>query len=257
MKILKYTYILILALAFSCDTIEGDYIEQNAPFISDVYLFEFTGINCPNCPDAHRIISDLQEKFGDKLHVVSIHAGTFALPFTPDQPDFRTEVGDEINNRVNTSKNFPSGAVMTLAEGTSTLATSWSTQLANFGWKRAGVDIEYSAEIINDDVIVNANARLFDDIEGNHKLCLYLVENKIIDFQVDGGSRIENYEHNHVLRASVNGNEGTEIKAGSVFDNTYKMQLNESWNKNNLHIIPFVYNTQTYEVLTANIIHVE
>lgn len=253
MNIFKHIYILVFAFTLGCDTIEGDYIEQNAPFISDVYLFEFTGVNCPNCPDAHRLIEHLQEEFGDKLHLISVHAGSFAMPFTPDQPDFRTTIGDKLDERINKSKDYPSGSVMSIGEGTSILSTAWSTELAKYGWKRADVDIEFTMNIQQNELNVNIEAQLADDIEGTYKLCLYVTESKVVGFQVDGGSRIENYEHNHVLRASMNGVEGTDIKTGAIFDKTFKMLLNDNWNSSNLHVVPFVYNADTHQVLTANI----
>lgn len=256
----KYFIIIttfILIVIYSCDTIEGDYVEDNAPFISDVVLFEFTGIHCPNCPDAHRVIDGLQEQFGTRFHTISIHSGGFALPWSPDEPDFRTEVGDEIHDRVNSKKEYPSGSVMNLGEGASISTTAWSTELGKFGWSRADVEIELTTEIDGTVLKADVTSVFENDVEGAYKLCLFVVEDEVSGFQQDGGDAIEDYIHKHVLRGSMNGAWGSSVETSLVNNKKFTMDLSSDWNAEKLHVIPFVYNVETMKVLPSNINEVE
>ena len=45
-----------------------------------VLLEDFTGQNCINCPEAHKVIEQLEEQYGeDKFIAVSIHCGGFGI----------------------------------------------------------------------------------------------------------------------------------------------------------------------------------
>ncbi len=241
---------LFITLSYSCDTIEGDYIDESAPFITDVILFEFTGIHCPNCPDGHRIVEDLHNRFGEKFHAISIHAGGFADPWGSGEPDFRTEEGNVIHDFIKPEE-YPSGAVMNLNEGSAISKTSWATELGRFGWARSDVYIDYTMEIKDTVLTSNITLTIEDDIEGEFYLCIYIIEDGIIGFQQDHGEAKNEYEHNHVFRGSMNGALGTIVNIGIEIEKKFTITIKEDWNKNNLHIIPFVYNKQTLMVLPS------
>ena len=88
------TLAILLCAFVSCDKIEGPYItpdesvETNVEFpdidpnnvFRKVLIEEYTGHRCTNCPDGHRELASLHERYGDTLVAIGIHAGTFALP---------------------------------------------------------------------------------------------------------------------------------------------------------------------------------
>ena len=72
--------------------------------------------------------------------------------------------------------------------------------------------------------------------------------------QQDGSKIISDYEHNHVFRGSVNGVWGDEISLIPGEEFIYHIpdyKINENWNPENMHIIAFVYNRNSHEVLQA------
>ena len=87
------TLTILLCAFVSCDKIEGPYItpdesvETNVEFpdidpatvFRKVLIEEYTGHRCTNCPDGHRELASLHERYGDSLVAIGIHAGSFLL----------------------------------------------------------------------------------------------------------------------------------------------------------------------------------
>jgi len=103
--------LLVIIIITSCDKVEGPYIEGN-PYsgiydsdlpIRKILLEDFTGFGCVNCPRANEEIHKLQDRYGDHLIPIAVHAGWFATPFTSSDPDFRTSVGRELGGNGNDS----------------------------------------------------------------------------------------------------------------------------------------------------------
>jgi hypothetical protein len=64
-----------------------------------ILLEEFTGHLCVNCPEATMLAHDLKQSYGDKLLLLSIHAGDLAKPSAaPYERDFLTPPGTAIFN---------------------------------------------------------------------------------------------------------------------------------------------------------------
>ena len=62
----------------------------------NVLLEDFTGIHCPNCPDGHIIVHDLNELHPKRIFPVAVHSGYYAVP-SFGEPDYRTEEGNTID----------------------------------------------------------------------------------------------------------------------------------------------------------------
>ena len=104
MRISRLFILLFIAtsLLYSCDQVDvtNRYVDvsTNQPDSSDsmpdsaivfertVLLEEFTGQKCTNCPDAHRMVAQLINQYGDRLISVAIHSGGFGIAeiFTND-----------------------------------------------------------------------------------------------------------------------------------------------------------------------------
>ena len=103
MNIHNIIYVLfsLIASAFvACDTIEENerYIEKEIVETKrNVLLEDFTGQNCPNCPQAHRVVNALKEQYGESVVAVSIHAGHFAYEEGRFEPHFQTFKTEESN----------------------------------------------------------------------------------------------------------------------------------------------------------------
>ena len=79
------------------------------PTRKSALIEEFTGIQCSNCPDGHRIATALANLHPEDVYIVAVHAGYFSDP-RPGQPDFVTETGKAIHDYFGVSS-YPCGDV--------------------------------------------------------------------------------------------------------------------------------------------------
>ena len=244
MKVLKYIIGVALALsASSCSHISDDERLIYVPPVEvnrAVLIEDFTGQRCLNCPNATDEISRLQAQYGeDKVIAVGIHSGPLAL-FTNDRfVGLRTETGDEYFNYWN-PEHQPIGVVN--RHGLSDYV-SWSSLIRTELQKKAAVGI--TIEVSADDGQLTVKTTV-TGVRGNTvaKLQLWLTENNIKAFQMmPDGSRDDNYVHNHVFRAAVNGTwgEAISVREGETVAKEHTMLLHSDWNADNLSVVAFVY----------------
>ena len=97
-------------------------------------------------------------------------------------------------------------------------------------------------------------------VTGSYNLSVYVIENGIIAPQKHfSEGLIEEYEHGHVLRASMNNGIigdfiGTDIAIGTKFEKSYSLNIDTEWVADSLYVIPFIYNTKTNTVIPTKII---
>ena len=77
----KISAIALACIALTaCNEVDPDDRFEELPAVSckrTVLLEEFTGQECTNCPDAHRLVANLHEQYGEQLVSVAIHAGPY------------------------------------------------------------------------------------------------------------------------------------------------------------------------------------
>lgn len=240
MKRLIYILPLIFALA-ACDNIGKDdrYIEiEQVTAQRRVLLEEFTGQRCTNCPAAHAIIEKLEEQYGSDLIVVSIHAGNFGIPAPGGlmQPE-----GDQYASRWDITA-YPAGVVDRKAPVLN--SDSWATAIRDEIGKTTSLNIDLEASVTPDGDKIDVLAELYSSDAVDGSLQLWVVENGIVGFQIDGGNRLQDYVHNNVFRACVNGlwGESVSVPAATILNYDYALDIDSSWNTDNLYIVGFVYN---------------
>ena len=231
---------LILSLA-ACDNIKEDdrYIEIGDISVERrVLLEEFTGQRCTNCPAAHAIIERLEEQYGDDLIVVSIHAGSFGIA-APN--GLMQKEGDEYANHWNITA-YPEGVVDRL--GSSLGADAWAAAIRDEAGKETPVQLDLQAGLWPDGKI-DITTEILSSADLDGALQLWIVENDIVGFQIDGDNRIPDYVHNNVFRACVNGLWGQDLKlkANVLESVSNTIEFDETWNIENLSVVGFYYNT--------------
>lgn len=281
-NIIQRTFFLIVytLLFSSCDKIEQPFEKPPADITVDttivydtifsepngtkryILIEEFTGHTCTNCPDGAREVQRIDSLNGKQVIPVSIHAGYFAKPHLPPDTayltDFRTAEGEEYNNFFAVWGNpsamvsrisFNGNNVMPKADWEAAVNTLINTPLV------ATVDLLI---LFNDslrDLKMKISTKFLTSVSGNYKLQVYLTEDHVIDWQLDGSFNNPGYHHRHVLRKVVNGTWGEEISSTNTNDSStfeYSLALNQDWKKDDCGIIAFIYETTTYEVIQAN-----
>ena len=255
-KLLSLISSFALIITISCDQISPPYTEQNTQEAEKTVLIEkFTGHQCSNCPDATRKLKELKEYYGENLISIAIHPGGTEFTETDlNHPyDFTTASGDIIMNDMGgTIFGLPLGTVNRISGGISNtklwLKDDWSTQIDNLLYddngnileKNVDFEITTSFEEINKELTIQTNINILNNLEGTYNLCLIIIEDGIISPQDDGEETIEDYEHNHIYRCSVNGTYGENLnnfdivglQGQSGYQATHSIILDESANKN-------------------------
>lgn len=246
MKKLLYL-LLVLPLFSSCDQVDENdrYIEVGQIQVERrVLLEEFTGQHCTNCPEAHAVIEKLEEQYGEDLIVVSIHAGSFGVP---SPFGLMQEEGDVYAKRWDITA-YPAGVVD--RTGSQMTMDSWASAIRTEYGKETDLEVDLKANLSDngETIYITTNLLCSSDLSGS--LQLWVVENGIVAQQYNGNQTVNDYVHNNVFRACVNGLWGEEIslKGGELqeFNNSIAVQLTgtpiSKWNVDNLYIVGFVYN---------------
>lgn len=280
MKFYSRILIVVVALfAFGCDTVEGPYIEgtlydcnyqQAFPVkpIRKILIEDFTGWNCPNCPEAARIIEDIADRYPCHLVSIAIHAGYFTYGFLGEGgPEFTTDVGFELGGDGTAESGFfnvslqPIG-VMDRKQWNDEFKIAkelWADSLVSFlsenVFSNIGIEISNEFDTPSNTLTSTITTKTYGIIESKLSLVVYLTESHILGKQVDGSQTLYDYEHNHVLRAGLNGTWGEEISSASsvasnaTFTNSFTSIFADEWIPQNCKVIAFVTNTETKEVI--------
>ena len=264
---LKHLYLIAFTslLLAACDVIEPPYITDqatndnmdNPEVVQKFLLEEFTGHNCPNCPFGSDMAKTLQAFYGDRLIVVSVHAGFFAMPIPPTfVNDFRTPEGNALNSYFGVAGN-PIGMVNRVEfEGDRLMGpNAWGSAMA---------------ALANDDPVVALSLGLtmqpgnsfrlsvemdaLTDLPGEFYLVAVVTEDGIISPQKindpdypDG--YIPEYVHNYVLRRGITDIWGDKlnderVERGERFERTYDFSMDDSWMTESCAVVVWIMNEQ-------------
>ena len=287
MKTLKLHLILSFLIAFafsSCDVIEEPFMNIQEVVsdsceafiftpvenpIKKVLLEDYTGHQCGNCPRAAEKAHELQEIYGEQLVVMSVHAGFFSTTSNSYPTNFQTEAGNEWDvNFGNSAAGNPNGHIDRVNYPNNHIYqySQWgqiiSEQLLNTPKASIQIHSEYNEHA--NLICVDTQSEILASIDHNLSLTVVLLESGIISKQTDYSALpnqyVEDYEHNHVLRTSLNGPWGENLgkesfEANEVFSNRYSITPDSIWDLNNMSIVAFLSNPETYEVVQVEEIH--
>jgi Outer membrane protein Omp28 len=138
-------------------------------------------------------------------------------------------------------------------------ATKWASEVANVLSDTSQVPLKIT--ITNDfnpgsrELNTEIESEFFTSLNGDFKLCVFMVEDSIINWQKDYDATpedVEFYTHREVLRGSMNGTYGsavTETAEGNISSLSYTYTLPVEWNEAHVSIIAYLYNEATKEIL--------
>lgn len=270
MKI-PYIYIaggaaLLLSLS-ACDNINEDerLIPVPRPHTDRTVLIEeFTGANCPNCPDGAAQVAALHEQYGDNVIPVSLYpsnAGSLTNPVRPFPVDLRTELASTYYSAFNV-ENLPAAMFnRTLVNGryfSNSIAT-WGSPVSELLKTTSPVEIsmEGSYDASSRNLTVSYDTHFVDAYEGEVSFQLWVLENNIMSSQSSTSGLIVEYTNNHVLRASMNGTWGTAFTDRTAYlpedhvSGENSITLESGWVAEECQVVGFLFNTKTREVIQA------
>ena len=243
--------------AASCSNIdEGDrliYVKP-AEVGRAVLIEDLTGQRCINCPTGTDIINGIIQTYGeDNVIAVGIHSGPLGFTGNSKRVGLMTDTGDEYYTYWANGTNLgqPS-AIFNRKKGPSDNLNNWAAEVGLIISEKANLSIDitnaYDAKTRKLTTKVGAFG-VNGTVSG--KLQVWIVEDGIKAMQLmPDGSANQEYIHNHVFRAAVNGTWGEEVtvKEGETTTKQYSYEhLPETWNAENISVVAFVYNDNGVE----------
>lgn len=248
----------VAMVAASCSNIdEGDrliYVKP-AEVGRAVLIEDLTGQRCINCPDGNDIITGIIKTYGeDNVIAVGIHSGPLGFKGNAKRVGLMTDTGDEYYKKWAKGTNLgqPS-AIFNRKIGPSDNFYNWAAEVGLIISEKANlyvnIDNAYDAKTRTLTTKVEAFG-VNDTVTVSGKLQVWIVEDGIKAMQLmPDGSANQEYIHNHVFRAAVNGTWGEEVtvKEGETTSKDYSYVLPETWNAENISVVAFVYNDSGVE----------
>lgn len=239
--------------AASCSNIdEGDrliYVKP-AEVGRAVLIEDLTGQRCINCPTGTDIITGIIKTYGeDNVIAVGIHCGPLGFAGNSKRVGLKTDTGDEYYTHWANGTNLgqPS-AIFNRKKGKGPIdnLNNWAAEVGLIISEKANLSVNianaYDAKTRKLTTKVGAFG-VNGTVSG--KLQVWIVEDGIKAMQLmPDGSANQEYIHNHVFRAAVNGTWGEEVtvKEGETTTKDYSYVLPETWNAENISVVAFVYN---------------
>lgn len=274
-RIVTFSITTILLCLNACDIVEEPYI--NSPndnndsneVIQKVLLEEFTGHQCPNCPEGSALAKQLKNLYDDSFIIIAYHAGWFAKTSSNFTTDFTTPVGDQLYETFGIQSN-PSGLINRrddLTDGTDLVlgSTQWSSAAAAAIEEepKLKLSISHTYNSSNKSLSVTVNATTL--AETNPLLIsVFITEDGIIspqktpsdDPNANEDGVISDYVHSNVFRTSLNGAWGTKIfKDGADVNQTASVTENgtidNNWVESNIKIVCFAYEEESGSIIQA------
>lgn len=267
-----FTFIGLFAInLLSCDVIEAPFteevvVDECVEKCKKIFLENYTGHMCGNCPRAAEKITELKNIFGDQLVVVAVHAGFFAEPtssyFTND---LRTIAGEEWDSQFgNSEAGNPNGMVNRIGypESNHILQFSqWAQKIQELLQVKPEVFIQLQTnyDTITRNLTINVDTEILKSTTTPMSINVVLTESKIIGYQKDyeaDSEKLPNYQHNHVMRKSLTGPWGKDLgketyENSDQISNIFNFRLEENWTPENMSVVAFISSTNTLEVIQA------
>ncbi len=254
---------LILVFALFAGATYAQTIVSTSPQDQNVVLEEFTGIHCVYCPSGHAIAKAIQDANPDRVSLINIHQGGYAVP-SGNEPDFRTPYGNAIvgQSYSGTGFGYPSGTVnrhvfpgrsMASGGGTAMSRSYWSISSTETMAIGSAVNVAVEAEIDVQTNVLTVHVEGYytsNSPEGTNLLNVALLQNNTKGPQT-GGNMGNNYVHMHRLVEMITGQWGEVINtttAGTFVDRTFTYTIPAAYNNvptelADMEVVAYIANT--------------
>lgn len=269
MKKLSALFLILWALlSTQCDTVDQPFkgnpndTTTTSVQVRNVFIEDFTGHRCKNCPKASKEIQNLVDAFGDRIIALAIHAGPGNFTnTTADYPtDFTTPEGKSIQNFFGT--NFLPVGMVNRENWTPSGNTHWSNY-ANWPTLSAEamdstlrIALYANAKLTGASLNLSVDAVAQTDLLHDLKMVAMIKESGIVSPQLmPDDTRDTAYVHNNVLRDFISNSAWGEplasspVLKGDTLSESYSYTWNSDWNVDNSKVVVYVYHPDNYRVL--------
>lgn len=208
-----------------------------------VLVEEFTGQTCVNCPGAHELMADLEERMNSADHVGIIAVGIHTPLFGMDVP--RGFVTDESEYYSSMAESAPSARINRRYGVVNT--DKWTGSILAEVVRKSPIAFSDFAARINRNGMIDVSGQIIcsDDVSDT-RLQLWLVEDNITAPQMTSTKPIADYVHKSVFRKSINALDGDpiEVRRNSTVRVEEKNFVIPEFvsDSENLRVVAFVFN---------------
>lgn len=215
---------------------------------NNALLEHFTTQSCQYCPGGHERLGQAYSGFEDRVAWVAHHSG-----FNTDQMTIPASANDIIRMyggggtwapAMMLDRNcdfFPDqeGAVGSVGQA-SAIVSLFNQAVAQPALVNLAID-SWSFNPSSRELTITVSGSSIIDMTDAH-ISLYITEDDIHAAQTSTSGTIQNYQHDHVLRATVGGSwgEAISITAGSPFTKTFTYTIPATWKARTCRAIVFV-----------------
>ncbi|WP_026450540.1 T9SS type A sorting domain-containing protein [Aequorivita capsosiphonis] len=254
---------LFLSFALPAAASFAQTIVSTSPQDQNVVLEEYTGIHCTFCPSGHTISKGLQDANPDRVSLIYIHNGGYAVPGN-GEPDFRTPWGSAIVNQSYSGSGFgyPAATVNRHVFPGRSMASGGGTAMARPYWvisanetmtKISPVNLAVEASIDVQTNVMTVHVEGYytsDSPEATNLLNIALLQNNTIGPQTGGGAG-NNYVHMHRLVEMITSQWGEVINnttANTFVDRTFTYTIPTAYNDvptvlEDMEVVAYISNT--------------
>lgn len=265
-----FSFIFLLA---ACDKIEeNEYVvfagaagtwyddSENIDATQRAFIEKYTGCRCKNCPTADSVIHETQQHYGSRLVAVAIHpkGSNYTIPYS-GEPDLGSDDGKTWND-AHGFNSYPQALINRNGEAFVPITNFDSrVEMALGVTPQMGIAVSCERNSGNDSITITAHLSFLTQVSADLNLTLLISEDGIVTTQkMPDGSDQVNYMQNHVLRDVITDVWGTPVDKGSANGETGSRRMAQftylpdaGWNLNQCHIVAFVSNRDTKEILNV------
>lgn len=217
-------------------------IPQNVK--KNVLIEDISGVRCNNCPKAAEIAHDIQDKYPNRIVVLTLHSNNYAAftaPYPESKDTFNTDEATQIvSNLIGEPTGLPAGAIdrKVFAGKTSKINQqyeSWESQVIEQMAIIPKADLQL--EIIKQsgrEIIANVKATFLEEDPSPTFMSVFIIESHIKSKQkMPDNTYDKDYLHNSILRKGITNFSGLKladnVEVGRVFEKGFVFELPEKY----------------------------
>lgn len=228
-------------------------------FQKHIALWEFTGAWCANCPGGYtnmNFVLSTDPAFTDYVHPMAFHSNTSGTD------DLALAETDRIMTDMNlVSLGFPSYIADMLYGGSLVEGVGLTQHLYDtFEDNPCFCGVAVSSDVNGDQADVTV--KLIPELNSSWRVAVFVVEDKVKYYQLDGMKEHDRYTHRHVVRRIVSTSyKGDRIgsqanPAGTELTADYDVVLDAEWNLENTYVYILALDGQGV-VNNMNVCHID
>jgi len=226
-------------------------------------LIEYTGVNCVNCPRAAETVHELEQIYPN-LIVVAMHPASNPFTQAAAKYDYTCPEADVYYKFMGglPTTPFPTGNLNFTADDDGnylTDHTTWPTALRAAQQDTAVVWISVTPKWQDQNLHIRYTLTSLDEKERPVDVLLWVIENNIVGPQnMPNGTLNMEYTHQHMLRASLNGEQGNNIvlRPNENYTDEGTYTLSDKWVRANCRIVAVVLDHNTRQLLNAQSVQI-